>query len=250
MSNVIQFPKRKKETTSSDDLKNEIQSLFQSSVKSKDTKSSKNDSSSSKPRKASKTKESQIINGSGNIQAGGNISVNFGTNKTVTTNILPPEGTIGGDLTLKSGIQERFRKLAEYRSELRGGSKAATAQAYKIMYNNFKKDFGVSKKGFKEIWLYPASCAQDIIDYLDKKIANTKQGRIEQAAGKNTYVHTRPWLYQLEGDYTHILDFPSSERENILKQWFGVSSRGQLTDNQHWQYVNYLKLKIEVLDED
>ncbi|HFG1929746.1 TPA: hypothetical protein ACGF3N_003624 [Vibrio cholerae] len=248
MSNVIPFPMSRKNSSSKSSIEDEIKKLVTESVTKKEaTPPKKGGSTASK--KNDSDKLSMNVTGNHVIQAGGNVSINYAETKSIKK-ILPTEEQIGGNLTLKNGIMSRFDKLAKYRAELRGGSKAALSQAYKIMYSNFKRDFGIaSDNSYTEIWLYPSSCADEIMEYLDNKIALTKQGRIVAATSKEGYVHTRPWLYQMEQDYAHILGMTDHERRQILKQWFGVETRSKLTDNEHWQFMNYLKLRIEVLDQ-
>ena len=248
MSNVIPFPMPRKNSSSKKSIEDEIKKLVEESVTKKDAPPKRKGG-----RPAAKENDSDKLNmnvtGNHVIQAGGNVSINYAETKSIQK-ILPTEEQIGGNLTLKNGIMNRFDKLAKYRAELRGGSKSALSQAYKIMYFHFKRDFGIAKDtSYTEIWLYPSSCANEIMEYLDNKIALTKQGRIADAASKENYVHARPWLYQMEQDYAHILGMTDQERRQILKQWFGVETRSKLTDNEHWQFMNYLKLRIEVLDQ-
>ncbi|MFV8387578.1 hypothetical protein ACNO5E_26120 [Vibrio parahaemolyticus] len=241
MSNIIQFPGPKKKASSKKEIEDEIKKLFKESVTKESPQKTRT--------KGEKTRDkSMSVNGDNVIQAGGNVSINLGETKTIKK-VLPNDQQIGGETSLKNGIQNRFKKLAEYRAKSRGNSKAAIAQSYQIMYRIFKRDFGIPEDGFNEIWLYPVSCAEDIIAYLDRKIALTVQGRLDEAIKRKDYVHKRPWLYQMEEDYAHILCLSGNERKKILKQWFGVESRSQLTDNQHWQFMNYLRLRIESLDE-
>ncbi|MFH0986282.1 MAG: hypothetical protein V1882_12260, partial [Candidatus Omnitrophota bacterium] len=186
---------------------------------------------------------SQNITGSnihGNVKQIGNIF--YLTTKQPEIKMLPPIGSIGANPLLKQSIILRFNKLGEEREKRFGKN------AYPVMYNNFKKDFGIKRKSkWTDIWGWPEACADEIIQYLDEKYSNTIVGRIETAATKPGYVHKRPYLFKREKDLLAQIRFEISgdEVKYNLKRYFGVSSHKNLTDLQHWQWVCYLEKEVE-----
>ncbi|MCI5220911.1 MAG: hypothetical protein D3914_17370 [Candidatus Electrothrix sp. LOE2] len=115
------------------------------------------------------------------------------------------------------------------------------------MYRNFKKDFGIKEGKWTQIWEWPEGCAKDIIQYLDEKYSNTIAGRIEKAAKRSGYSHTRPYLYKKEREFLSQLDIEveSNFVKESLKKYFGSSSHKDLTSLQHWQWVCYLEKEVE-----
>ncbi|MBI3584012.1 MAG: hypothetical protein HY096_08690 [Nitrospinae bacterium] len=196
-----------------------------------------------RPRKP-KQAISQSIRGNKNIQVGGDM-INVITPKTPEIKYLPPINSIGGDPLLKQAIQERFNQLGEEREKRFGKS------AYPVMYKNFKKAFGIKNNPWTVIWVWPKECARAIIDYLDKKFANTIQGRIERAASREDYIHTRPHLYKREKELLdHLgLNLSSLEVKRLLSEYFGVSSHSKLSHLQHWQWICYLEGQVKKLEE-
>lgn len=176
----------------------------------------------------------------GNVKQIGNVF--YLTNKSPEIKMLPPIGSIGGNPLLKQSIKSRFDKLGEER-EKRFGKKA-----YPVMYNNFKKEFGIKAKDkWTVIWLWPEACADRIIQYLDEKYSNTIAGRLEKAASKSGYVHKPPYLFKREKELLAKigLEISSDPVHYNLQRFFGVSSHTKLTDLQHWQWVCYLEKEIE-----
>lgn len=182
---------------------------------------------------------SQVIKGNNNVQIGkveGNIKIPAGTKTRIT--ILPSSGTIGANHLLKQGITDRFNKLGEEREKRVGKS------AYSVMYNTFKKDFGIkTKQKWTTIWTWPEIMADKIIEYLDNKYANTKSGRIEGAVKRGSLIPSKRHLYKREKELLAQLDLEISSLEvkNSLKKYFGADSHTQLDSLKHWQWVMYLE---------
>lgn len=186
----------------------------------------------------------QSINNStiyGNVsQIGGNLV--YITKKPPDIKILPPIGSIGANPLLKHSIKSRFDKLGEEREKRFGKN------AYPVMYNNFKKEFGIkTKEKWTVIWLWPEACSDRIIQYLDEKYSNTIAGRLEKAASKSGYVHKPAYLFKREKELLAKigLEISSDPVRYNLQRFFGVSSHTKLTDLQHWQWVCYLEKEIE-----
>ncbi len=183
----------------------------------------------------------QTITGNNNLQASGNIEkVIISSNKTPNIQILPPNGSIGSDGLLKETISEKFYKLGDERKKRFGNN------AFPVMYNNFKKDFGIKDNKWTVIWSWPKSCGRIIIEYLDKKYSNTIQGRIEKAGKREDYIHTRPHLYRLEKEYIEHLGLSEEYVKTQLANSYYVSSHSQLTHLQHWLWVKTLEYYVEL----
>jgi hypothetical protein len=190
-----------------------------------------------KPRRSSKNTTpptSMRITGNGNVQVAGDVII---TTKQSEKKILPPPSSIGADPLLKSRITTLFNKIGEAREKRFGKS------AYSVLYSKFKRDFGIKNNKWTAIWTWPKECAPAIIDYLEDKYSNTIQGRLEKAASKGGYIHTRPYLYKKESELLeHFgLTVKSPGIRELLKSYFGVSSHTQLSHLEHWQFVCYLE---------
>ncbi len=194
-----------------------------------------------------KEAENEMINqkilGNNNIQVGGNFIVN---NKPPEIKILPSPSSIGADTLLKSRIIELFNKIGESR-EKRFGKKS-----YTVMYNNFKKDFGIKNNKWTIIWDWPNECAPAILDYLQTKYKKTMDGRIEHASARIDYRHTRPHLYRKERELlSHLgLELGSQKVKLALKDFFGVTSHSKITHLQHWLWVCYLEGVVQSIEEE
>ncbi len=99
------------------------------------------------------------------------------------------------------------------------------------------------------IWGWPEECAQEILDYLDKKYGNTKPGRIKNAAKRKDHIPPRPELHNMEKEaLSHFgLKPDSPEVREMLQRFFGVTSHKDIDQRQHWQFVWYLKDEVDKL---
>jgi hypothetical protein len=159
--------------------------------------------------------------------------------------IAPAPDSIGGDPLLKQAIITRFNRLGEERE------KRFSKNAYTVMYNKFKRDFGIKNNKWTIIWTWPKECAQAIIGYLEEKFSKTIQGKIEKAANREGYLHTRKYLYKREKELLeHFgLSLGSIEIKKLLSDYFGVQSHTQLSHSQHWQWVCYLEGEAKKIEE-
>ncbi|MGD9161907.1 MAG: hypothetical protein PVG39_26080 [Desulfobacteraceae bacterium] len=187
-----------------------------------------------KPTKKSGKSVTMNVTGNGNIQAGHDVLINT---KPPVQNILPPPTSIGADPLLKQRIKTLFNKIGEARGTRYGNN------AYGVMYKNFKRDFMIKNNKWEIIWTWPKECASAILDYLEDKYAITIPGKIEKAASKPGYIHTRPYLYKREKELLEQLGYTmkSQEIRNLLRLSFGVSSHTELSHNDHWRLVSYLE---------
>ena len=175
------------------------------------------------------------IVGNKNTQVAGDMVQHHHHHKAVRLTVAPALNSIGADALLKNGIMARFNELGERREKRFGKS------AYGVMYRNFKKSFDIKSGAWTAIWTWPMACAPAIIKYLEEKLANTIEGRIEGAANKADYIHTRPYLYKLEKEALEHLDIDKDFVENSLQMLFGASSHRDLTHLQQWQWVCHLE---------
>lgn len=178
------------------------------------------------------------IIGNKNTQVAGDMVQHHHHHKPVRLTVAPAPNSIGADALLKNGIIERFNKLGE-RREKRFGS-----NAYGVMYRNFKKSFDIKSGYWTVIWTWPVACAPAIIQYLKEKLDNTIEGRIEGAANKTDYIHTRPHLYRLEKEALEHLDLDKDFVKNSLQMLFRASSHKELTHQQQWQWVCHLEALV------
>ncbi|MFQ5852960.1 MAG: hypothetical protein ACE5JU_20560 [Candidatus Binatia bacterium] len=182
------------------------------------------------------------ISGHGNVQVGGDYIT---TIQPPDKKILPPPDSIGADPLLKQRITTLFNQIGEQREKRFGGS------AYRVMYSNFKNDFGIKNNKWTIIWTWPKECAPAIVNYLEEKYGNTIQGRIKKAASRRDYIHSRPHLYKREKELLEHLGLSSKSPEfrQLLKEYFGVDSHVDLSHLGHWQLVCYLESVVKKMEE-
>ncbi len=191
--------------------------------------------------KKAKPAVSQVVEkGNNNTQIAGDNNtthVNITTKASPKIQIQPSTTSIGGDPALKTAIIERFNKLGEAREKRFGKS------AYQVMYVTFKKDFGIKNGAWTIIWNWPAENAGAIIKYLDALYNNTIPGRVEKAAKKEGYIHTKPQLFKQETELLAFLGYTtkSPEVKQMLQERFGVTSHAHLTQQQLWHLVCHLE---------
>lgn len=143
---------------------------------------------------------------------------------------------------LRDRIQSLIDELGMRRKERLGD------KAFAVMMSNFKKDFKIPKnKKWTCIWLWKKSRAQDIIQYFEEKLENTIQGRIEKAAAKPGYQHKRGQLFGFISKRLEELGWdPHSEKvRSRMKEYFGVTSRKDMNNEQLANWLAYLENKVD-----
>jgi hypothetical protein len=140
-------------------------------------------------------------------------------------------------------IKERFNRLGETREKRFG------KQAYQVLFSNFKKDFGIKNAPYTIIWDWPIECADTIIKYLDDKYSNTIQGKIENAAKRTGYIHSKGQLFKKEVELLGFLGLSTKSHDvrKMLHDFFGAESHTELTNLEHWQLVCYLEGQVKKL---
>ena len=111
------------------------------------------------------------------------------------------------------------------------------------MYNIFKRDFGITKGPWTDIWKWTEAATNRIKRHLDKKYANAITGRIESAVQKGTLIPSEGHLYKREKELLAQLDLEisSPEVKASLERHFGVNSHTKIGSLKHWQWVMYLQ---------
>lgn len=186
----------------------------------------------------------QSIKGNGNIQTAGtvNLTIHQARPKTVKVVNAPPPGSIGAAGLLKEGIAEAFGKLGQEREKRVGKT------AYSVMYSTFKKDFQIPKElPWTTIWNWPESRAAEIAAYLEEKHSQTIGGKIERAAKRPGYQHTRGHLFKREKELLAHLELTpdSPEVRAEMRRYFGTDSHKDMDARQHANWVAHLEAKVD-----
>lgn len=162
---------------------------------------------------------------------------------------------IGGDPFLVMTIEDRVKKLADYRiKRLQKENpykdpKEISKQVYSVIWRSFKSRFSIRKQPYTVFKKWHKAAAKDILDYFDDLIDETIQGKIEKAARSPNYKHSRRQLFKQEVQLLKYfgLSTNSPEVDERLYMLFRVISHKNLTDYQHWQWVKYLESKLDEL---
>jgi transcriptional regulator with XRE-family HTH domain len=189
---------------------------------------------------------SRINKHSQDINTGTYVDRSVNNTQKIIKKIITPLSTdqIGGNPDLKRRITELFNKIGDSRKQ-RFGQKA-----YPVMYNKFKKDFGIKNNPWTIIWTWPKNTADDIIEYLDAKYANTIDGRLNYAAQNKEYNHTRGHLYRKEKEAIDQLklygvELSKEDIQEIMSDRFGVTSHRHLKHDDHFLLVKHLEQLVE-----
>lgn len=152
-----------------------------------------------------------------------------------------PPGSIGANPLLKSRIIKIFKKINEFRAE-RLGSK----YKYGAIHGDLARHFGLKAKEWTDIWLWPDSRADEVISFLEDKRDNTLQGRVNKAASRAGYKHTRGHLFRLEGEALAKLEWDGSSDtvRELRYRLVGKTSRSDMTDNEFANWVAHLEGEV------
>lgn len=189
----------------------------------------------------------QSISGNNNTQVSGSVqNLNIIHGKSVNIKLTPPNGSIGGSPLLKERVTEAFNKLGLAREGRVGKT------AYSVMYSTFKKDFNIPKElAWTTIWTWPEARAEDILTYLHQKHGETILGRMEKAAKKPGYQHSRGHLFRIERELLDQLglDPKSEDVKNKMKLLLGTDTHKELTPRQHANWVAHLEGLVDKIYE-
>lgn len=235
----------------SDDKRTKILDLIEEAAKRGRTLSNKKDLSISQKTKGNFNRQKvQTKQRKGTATIAQNISGNDNfqqiviTNRPPPVNVLPALDSIGNEPLLKQRIKELMNKVGDAR-KARG-----LENAHAVLARQLKRRFKIKNNKWTIIWDWPVECADDIIAYLEGLYQKTIPGRVEKAAKREDYLHSRPQLYKMEKELlSHFgLELSSPQVKTSLIQFFGVDSHKDLTRIQHWQWVKYLEGEVMRLE--
>jgi hypothetical protein len=208
-----------------------------------------------KPKKPKAPRRSQpkpptiAVNGNGNQVAGGNINNTHirVTGRAAKIEIPLPPGSIGANPLLRQRIDNLFKQINEYRYE-RLGKK----YRFGTIHGELAKAFDLKAKDWKQMWLWPEARADDVIKWLEDKRDNTQQGRIEKAARREGYRHTRPHLFRIEKECLEKLDWDGSSDEVRAMRYrlIGKASRADMSYDELARWVAYLQGEVKRFHEE
>lgn len=139
-----------------------------------------------------KAPKNVILNSPGAIQvdgAVGKIVINTQTKKMPS--VYPKEGAVGHDLHMRNYILHLIERYNDFQK--RDAQKEGTGK-YTMIYRAIKRDFGAK-------WdLVPATRFDELVGFLQKRILNTKIGRIQNAREQKCFSTWDEWLVQQGGD--------------------------------------------------
>jgi hypothetical protein len=147
----------------------------------------------------------------------------YGPVKEVKKIALPPN-SIGANANMKKTIQDMLKKMREYRYERFGPN------GPKAFNKKFNTRFGLDS--INDLWLKDESMYAEVYDYLKSSYANTITGKIEKAAARPGYKHTRAHLMRKSMEAINTLGWKDSQFRNWLYVNFGVTSRKDLPDGR------------------
>ncbi len=114
------------------------------------------------------------VNSPGAIQAK---TVNIKSTKSKVT-IAPPEGSIASVLEMRSYIEYLIEKYQDYQKQ---DTTKEDSYKYIAIYNGIKREFGSKWQ------LVPATRFSELVEYLTRRIDNTKIGRIRKKRDQKRY---------------------------------------------------------------
>lgn len=178
----------------------------------------------------------QSIKGNGNVQIGGGVNaLHIGTGRPLKVEMAAPDGTIGADPTLRARIESLIKQVNDYRYQRLG-----KAFRFAALHGELAKAFGMSPKNWKSLWLLDRAMAPDVIGWLQQRLDNTQQGRIDRAAGRRDYAHTRGHLFAQEKEYLLQLGWDDEQAREQRYLCTGKASRRDMSNGEFQQWVSYL----------
>lgn len=183
----------------------------------------------------------QSIKGNGNFQIAGSVgNVNIHTTKGPTITMTAPAGSLGANPAFRARIEGLLKQINDYRYQRLGKSFKFAA-----LYGDFAKAFGLDPKNWKDIWMFDESRAMEVIPWLEDKLNNTQQGRVEKAAKGEGYAHSRGHLFRVEKDYLEQLRWDEAYAKQQRQLVTGKTSRADMKDVEFRRWVDYLRRKAE-----
>lgn len=180
----------------------------------------------------------QFITGNGNFQA--NFHIHPSPKPQRTRPPAPAPGSIGACTALRLRINALLKEIQRNRVENHGG---------KFRYGSVQgiaaEALGLGKDEWNLIWSWDESRASEVINKLEQARDNTIKGRINKAARKPNYKHTRGHLFRLEKDYLAQLEWSdyAARKERALVT--GEASRTNMSDDQFANWVAHLRSLVQ-----
>ena len=170
--------------------------------------------------------------------------------------MTPPPDSIGGNSHLVMAIEDRVKKLADYRIKRlikespNKDQREISNGVYGTIWHHFKRRFSIQRgQPYTVYKKWNKNSAEEILNYFDELIDKTIQGKIEKAAKKTGYKHSRRYLFKQETQLLKYFDrMPSNpEVDEKLYMLFRVTSHKDLTDYQFQRWIEYLESRFEEL---
>ncbi len=183
----------------------------------------------------------QSIKGNGNVQVAGTVQqLTVRSSKSPKIEVAPPSGSIGANPALRIRIEGLIKQINEYRYQRLG-----KAFKFAALYGELAKAFGLKPSDWKSIWLWHECWAKELIDWLEDKLDNTMQGRINKVAKGEGYQHARGHLFGMEKDYLAQLGWEDKDARTRRQLITGKTSRADMDDNEFRNWVGYLRREVE-----
>lgn len=178
----------------------------------------------------------QTISGQGNVVVvGNNNRVTQHTNTTTKLKVEPPPGSIGAHGALRLRINDLIREIQEHRRARFGAEfKHGSVQGIAAMA------LGLKNTEWAQVWLWDVSRAPDVIEALERARNNTMQGRINKAARRPGYKHSRGHLFRIEKEHLEKLEWSDEQARGERRLVMGVESRSHMSDNDLANWVAHL----------
>lgn len=185
----------------------------------------------------------QSIKGNGNVQIGGGVgNMTIRTSKGPKIEITAPVGSLGANPAFRARIEGLLKQINDYRYQRLG-----KAFKFGALYGDLAKAFDIDPKNWKAIWMLDESIAAEVIPWLEAKLDSTQQGRLEKAARREGYAHTRGHMFRIETDYLEQLGWDDAYAKQQRQLVTGKTSRADMKDVEFRHWVDYLRRKLESL---
>ncbi|WP_308620302.1 HNH endonuclease [uncultured Desulfovibrio sp.] len=143
---------------------------------------------------------------------------------TEVKKVGPPPTSIGANANMKKTIQDMLKKMRDYRYKQFGPS------GPKAFNKKFNDRFGLDS--IQDLWLKDESMYAEVYEYLNFLYGKTITGKIEKAASRPGYKHTRAHLMRKSVEAITNLGWKDDQFRNWLYLNFGVKSRKDLPDGR------------------
>ncbi|MDD5297542.1 MAG: hypothetical protein PHU46_11580 [Rhodocyclaceae bacterium] len=185
----------------------------------------------------------QSIKGNGNTQINGQVgAINIRTPKAPKIEIAPAPGSIGANPALRSRIEGLIKQVNDYRYQRLG-----KAFKFAAFHGELASAFGLKPANWKTIWLWDEATADEIIPWLEGRLNNTQQGRVEKAAQREGFKHSRGHLFRIEKDYLEQLGWDDDYAKGRRTLITGKESRADIKDPEFRAWVGYLRREVELM---